>query len=145
MKIKRITAEDTNALYNLGLQQFKGEFWYTKKFLKDSIKNSEFRFGAFEGKKMLGGILVQQSDKPKLWIYFFIVDKKHRREGIGGKLLKSVEKIRIKGFDMLFVDFEPTDILAKNFYTKYGFKKSAKIKNWFGPHTYALLYAKKFF
>ncbi len=145
MKIRRIGAKDTNALYNLGLQQFRGEYWYTKKFVKYSVTKPGLNFGAFEGKKMLGGILVQQEDKPKLWIYFFIVDKKRRREGIGRKLLRTVEKIHVKDFNMLFVDFEPTDFLAKSFYINNGFKQSAKIKHWFGYNTYALLYVKKLY
>lgn len=145
MKIRRLGIKDVNALYAIGLQQFRGEYWYTKKFVRDSILKPGFNFGAFEGKKLLGGILVQQEDKPKLWIYFFIVDKKRRREGIGRKLLQTVEKIRVRGFNILFVDFEPTDTLAKNFYIKNGFKKSAIIKHWFGHNSHALLLFKKIY
>ena len=145
MKIKRLAPKDVEALYALGLQQFKGEYWYTKKFVRDSVLKPGYNYGLFEGNKLLGGILIQQEDRPKLWIYFFIVEKSRRREGIGTALLKTVEKLRIPGFNYLFVDFEPTDILAKSFYVKNGFKLSATIKHWFGRGSHALLFFKQIY
>lgn len=145
MHIKKISLKDINALYELGLQQFKGEYWYTGKFLTDTMKIPGLFYGAFEGKKLIGGIQVRLYDKPKCWIYFFVVDKKHRQEGIGTKLLLAVEKNMPKGYFLILVDFGNTDITAKKFYVKNGFKKVATIPNWFGRGSldFGWLYAKK--
>ncbi len=145
MIIRKLTSKDIRALYKLGLQQFKGEFWYTKKFLMDTMKIPGLFYGAFEGKKLIGGIQVRLYDMPKCWIYFFTVDKKYRQKSIGTKLLQAVEKRMPTGYFLVVVDFGNTDITAKKFYVKNGFKKAATIKNWFGrnPSDFGWIYTKK--
>jgi len=143
MIIRKLGLADADLLYELGAQQFKGEFWYNKRFLKETLKTFGRHYGAFEGKNLIGSILTRMYDKPKSWIYFFVVDKQFRRAGIGSRLLSAVEKSLPKGYFMIYVDFEDSDIEAKKFYNKRGFKKQAKINHWFGRDMPGLLYSKK--
>lgn len=141
--IKRLVSKDISSLYKVGLQEFKGEYWYTKAFLKESFSAAKYSYGAFENNKLIGGIIVAKQDKPKLWIYFFVVDKNQRGKGIGGRLLKTVEQKSPKGFYLMVVDVGEKDKIANNFYQKYGFQKQARIKDWFGKNHNAFIYSKK--
>ena len=143
MKIKKVTIKDIDEIYKIGKQEFAGEYWFTKKFLKGTFKRKLIALGAFKHKKLIGVILVELPDKPKVWIYYFVIDKKNQRKGIGRNLLKEVEKNLPKGYFLIFVDFENKDRNAKKFYKKNKFKKVAKIHDWFGDNTKGLIYCKR--
>ena len=87
--------------------------------------------------------MIGLEDEPRAWIYFFCVTKKERRQGIGNRLLKKVENKLPKEYSVVFVDFESKDKSAEKFYEKNGFKKRAKIKDWFGLNHKGLIYEKK--
>ena len=143
MKIKKIYKRDLNSLYELGKEEFKQEFWFTKDFLEESLNRKGIFLGAFEKTKLIGAILIDISiDRPKAWIFFFIVKIGYRGQGIGHKLLENVEKKLPKEYYKLFVDFEKTDRLAIRFYKNHGFKKAGKVKDWFGNGTCGLIYSK---
>lgn len=143
MKIKRINLRYLKSLYNLGNQVFKGEYWFTKRFLRESMKRKGLFYGAFDKDELIGAIFVDDGiDRPKAWIFFFAVKKEYRNKGIGNRLLDAVEKKLPKDYCKLFVDFEKKDKLALCFYKEHGFKKAGKIKDWFGKGTYGLLYSK---
>lgn len=143
MIIKKVGNSYLSKIYALGKKEFSGEYWFTKKFLKTTIERKGLALGAFKKNELIGVIFVEFPDMPKAWIYFFIVDKSYRRNGVGSKLLKEIEKRLPKGYFLMFTDFEDKDTSAKRFYIKNGFKKSAKIKDWFGENTYGLIYCKK--
>jgi ribosomal protein S18 acetylase RimI-like enzyme len=143
MKIRKITPKDISQIYKLGLRQFRGEFWYTKHFLKDTLKNYGLYYGAFIDKKIIGTIFVRLYNRPQAWIYFFVVDKNYRRKGVGQILLDKIEKSIPKGYSIIIADLEDNDISAKRFYIKNGFKKKAKIKDWFGEKTFGVIYLKR--
>ena len=141
-KIKTISARYIKSLYNLGKQQFKGEFWFTKKFLKDAIKRKGIYFGAFENKNLIGAIFIDINDRPKAWLFFFDVKKEYRDKGIGNALLNAVEKKLPKDYYEIFTDCEKADKLAITFYKKHHFKRVGKIKDWYGKGTWGLIYSK---
>jgi len=142
MKIKRINGRYLKSLYKLGRQEFKGEFWFTKKFLRDAMKRKSINFGAFEKDKLIGAIFVDIFDRPKAWVFFFDVEKSHRRKGVGNKLLEAVEKAIPDDYYKLYVDFEKQDKLAIKFYKHHRFVKAGKIKDWFGLGKPGLIYSK---
>jgi ribosomal protein S18 acetylase RimI-like enzyme len=143
MIIRKIKKRDVSSIYNLALRQFRGERWLTKSFLEDTIKTKGLYYGAFENKKLIGAILVKLDDRPKVWIHFFDVDKKFRRRVIGNKLFCKVEKELPKHHFLIIVDFEKTDIEGRKFYEEHGFKKKAKINDWFGKNRPGLIYARE--
>ena len=144
MLLKKLNQNNLGSLYKLGLQEFKGQLWYTKSFLKDSLNSNGYNFGAYENKKLIGYILVRKMDRPKMWILVFIVDKDYRRQSIGVKLLKKVESFKSKDYYVLMVDagIGITDVLANNFYKKSGFERSNEIKHWFGTNNSGYIYLK---
>jgi len=143
MRIRKLGKRDLESVYRLGLREFGGQFWFTRKFLSQTLKTFSIFYGAFEGNKLIGTIIVKVYDRPKAWIYYFLVDEEYRRKGVGGALLKAAEKAIPKGNYLLIVDIGEDDAAAKKFYRKSGFRKVAKVKEWFGPHEAGLLYSKK--
>lgn len=143
MRIRVLKIKDVNKMYKLGLQEFRGQEWHTKKFIKDTFKRNGLYLGAFDKRKMVGILMLAIYDKPKSWIYFFVVDKKFQRRGIGTKLLNCAENKLPKGYFLIFVDIGKEDIIAKKFYTKNGFKKVAQIRDWFGKKLDGLIYCKR--
>jgi ribosomal protein S18 acetylase RimI-like enzyme len=144
MRIRKLLGKDLGAMHKLGLQEFKGQFWFTRKFLAQTMSTPGLFYGAFDGKKMIGTIMVKVYDKPKAWVYYFVVDKNYRRKGVGSALLAAAVRALPKGNYLLIVDIGEKDALAKSFYGKQGFKRAAKIKEWFGPREAGLLYCRKF-
>ena len=142
MEIKKITERHFNSLYELGKQEFQGEFWFTKEFIKTTFKRKSINLGAFENRKLIGEILVDIFDPSKAWIFFLLVDKSKRRKGIGSQLLRGVEKVLPENYYKIYVDFEKQDTLASRFYKNQGFSKSGKIKDWFGLGASGLIYSK---
>jgi ribosomal protein S18 acetylase RimI-like enzyme len=141
--IRKIDIKDADVLYKVGLQEFGKEFWFTKKYIKDTITPPSICFGAFINRNMVGGILAKELDRPKLWIFFFIVNRDYRRKGIGEKLLKKIEQKCSFNFPLLFVDIGAHDKIACNFYLKNKFKKLAKLKDWFGVGCDAYICSKR--
>jgi len=143
MLIKKISDENIDSIYKIGLQEFKEKIWFSKKFLKETMETPGYYYGAFEKNKLVGTILVKKLDRPKLWIYFLAVEENCRGRGIGSKLLKKIEKHCSKYYPMIFVDTEPHPRKTNEFYLKNGFKKIAKIKDWFGIGQGGVIYSKQ--
>ena len=143
MKYKRLNGRYLRSLYKLGEQQFKGEYWFTKGFLRDTVRRRGIYLGAFEHKKLIGAIYIDLLDRPKAWIFFFDVEKAHRHKGVGSLLLERAERALPKGFDRLYVDFEKADKEAVRFYRNHGFKLAGRIEDWFGAGKKGLIYMKK--
>lgn len=142
MIIKELTKKEISKIYLIGKKEFYGEDWFSKKFLYDSLRRKCVSFIALEKNKIVGTIMVDVLDKPKAWIFYFIVDKKYRERGIGTRLIKEIEKNLPKGYNVILTDFEKRDHSARKFYKRQGFKEVAKIKSWFGLKHYGLIYEK---
>ena len=144
MKIRKISGKNLESVMRLGAEEFKGEEWFTKKFVRNTLMNSNGIFiGAFEKNKLVGCIFVEILDKPKSWIFFFVVKKEFRRRGIGTKLLKHAESHLSADYDMILVDLEKVDKSGLKFYKKNNFRKVAKITHWFGNRHPGLIYMKE--
>ncbi len=143
MILEVLDKSNIDSLYELGLQEFKGELWFTKDFLRETLGTPGYYLGAFENGNLIGGILVRKFDRPKLWIFFLIIDSDYRRQGIGSKLLRKIEELGSRDHNFLFVDVSEDDVSANKFYSKLGFERNAKVKNWFGDNTFGLIYTKK--
>lgn len=143
IKIRKLKRTDLNALYRLGLEEWKGQRWLTRQFVKETMKPPGYDYVACDGKKVIGAILVEMFDRPKVWIFYFVVSKGYRGQGIGGQLLKMVEADCVKDFPLLFVDVGEDDIAGNNFYKKSGFKKQARIKDWFDIGEPGIIYSKR--
>ena len=74
-----------------------------------------------ENGEIIAGILSKMYCWNCLYIDALWVQDEHRKEGLGSKLLKEVEKIaKEKGCDLIHLD--TFDFQAKDFYIKYGYE-----------------------
>lgn len=143
MRIKKLNKDKIEKVYLLGKKEFKGQYWYKKRFIEESMNMNGLHYGIFDKNNLVGVILVNLYDKPKAWIFFFVIEKEYQRTGLGTKLLKNVEKNLPKGYFLIIVDVGKRDRIAKRFYEKRGFVKKAEIEDWFGEKESGLIYIKK--
>jgi ribosomal protein S18 acetylase RimI-like enzyme len=131
--IKKITKKNVNEVYNLANYEFGYEFWFTKEFVAKAISVEGYHYGAYEDGKLVGFILTEKFDRPKIWILLLVVDEKYRRNHIGSNLLSKVESNMDQNYFTIYVDVGKNDKEANKFYKARGFQKSGYIKGWFGP------------
>lgn len=74
---------------------------------------------------------------------FFDVREEFRHNGVGQELIRHAEIRLLKGYYCMLVDFEEKDKLAGNFCFAHGFRRAAKIKDWFVKGTYVIIYARE--
>ncbi|MDH5754283.1 MAG: ribosomal protein S18-alanine N-acetyltransferase [Candidatus Bathyarchaeota archaeon] len=61
------------------------------------------------------------------------VSPKHRRRGIGLKLLQNIEKMfKCKGVKVCCLEVREDNIAALNLYQKFGYKKVGRLENYYG-------------
>jgi ribosomal protein S18 acetylase RimI-like enzyme len=142
-KIKRISLKNIDSIYELGKQEFAGQLWYTKKFLKETLRHPGYHYGAYAGKKLVGYILSKKFDRPKIWIMSLIVDVEFRKQGIASKLVNKIQTESVSSspleFFIMFVDTEPE---LGPFYEKLGFTFRAEINDWYDINKPGLIYSK---
>ncbi len=80
-------------------------------------------------------------------LYWLFVDPEQQRRGIGGALLREVEKAirRAKG-RMLMADTSSSRsyLLARRFYKDHGFRKVAEVRDYYRPGDSRFTYVKQF-
>lgn len=99
--------------YNIKLDSFQSDFFRCLIYYDYSIK----------------GIVVYNHIYDRIEIEYIIVHENYKRQGIGTKLLKELEKNNINNITL---EVRESNIVAINFYKKNGFKKAATRKNYYG-------------
>lgn len=101
-------------------------------FLKEK---SSLSFGYYKGKKLIGFIISRYfflNNVSEIDLLLIFVNKKYRRSGIGKYLIKYlIMQANNSSRLNIFLEFVDTNIAAKNFYNKCGFKKMFKRKNYY--------------
>ena len=80
-------------------------------------------------------------------LYWILVDPSYHHRGIGGALLQEVEKSirRAKGRMLLADTYSSRPYLpARRFYHNHGFRKAAKVRDYYSPGDSRLTYVKQF-
>ena len=80
-------------------------------------------------------------------LYWILVDPSYHHRGIGGALLQEVEKsIRGAKGRMLLADTSSSRpyLPARRFYQNHGFRKAAKVEDYYSPGDSRLTYVKQF-
>lgn len=103
------------------------EFNY--KLEKESFNNVFFKVLVYE-EEFIKGILLYQYLYDRIEIDYIIVDNKYRNLGIATKLLKYVEN-KHKNINNITLEVRESNISAKKFYIKNGFKEVTKRKNYY--------------
>ena len=142
MKIVKTKKSHLKGLLSVGKENWTYEKWLTKRFLSNTLESKGIHITALIGKRVVGGIMVLELDRPKFWIFFFAVAKDMQRKGIGTALLRKAGSGVSKNC-FLFVDLTYNDKSGIKFYKKNGFRDMGKVKNWFESGKTGVMLAKK--
>lgn len=129
IKIVKTRNEHLKGLLDVGKTNWEYS-WLNLEYLKNTFSKRGVHLTAFIDGKIVGSIMVVEEDYPKFWLYYFVVDKKHQRKGVGKALLREAESRLSKG-TMIFVDTSKLEKIGLRFYRKSGFKLMGKVKKWF--------------
>jgi GNAT superfamily N-acetyltransferase len=115
---------------------------YAQRSFSDSLTNSNphktYWVAINKEGRVVGttGLYLDRNDKSVVWLGWFGVHPKHRKQGIGSKLLLfTIDEAKRKGYSLLklYTSFDKNEKAAHQLYKKFGFvqtksdKKSDKI------------------
>ncbi|GEM_PF-3574845 len=142
VKIIKTRGSHLKRFVELGKKQWPSEKWITLQYMKNTLRMKGLHFTALANGQIVGGIMVEEQDGPRSWIYYFCVADHCRRQGIGTALLKKVE-LKLKKGTLLFVDLEKNDKTGLRFYKKNGFHNMGAVNNWFEGDRKGIILAKE--
>ncbi len=89
--------------------------------------------------------LIYSGDKRRIGhIYTIDVAAKHRRRGIGLKLLKELEKIFVqKGVETCYLEVRIDNVAARDLYRKQGYIETGQLKGYYPLGTHGIRLQKK--
>lgn len=135
-------------------QRYDVEFarrYYRKYFSNksDEMTEKDKVYVALSGEELAGVIGYCRdyfSSDYSYWLGWFVVKEKFRRNKIGTKLLRKVEKdLKTIKKRSLFVNTEDYNAVAKSFYTKNGFRTEGVIRDYYGKGEDQLIMSKTLF
>lgn len=128
--------KDLKALFRMGKEQWLDKSWFEMDYIRSSFKQKGQSYIAKISDKIVGGIIMVREDIVKNWIRYLIIDKKHRKKGVGSELLEKIAKSLKKG-ESIFVDTGVAYKSAIKFYENQGFKNRGKVMSLYGnEHAY---------
>jgi ribosomal protein S18 acetylase RimI-like enzyme len=82
-----------------------------------------FSFGAYDGEELIGVAIVEPRDWNKtMWLWELHVSDRHREQGVGKALIEKVcQAAKLKGYRVVGLEVQNTNMPAINFYRKVGF------------------------
>ncbi|MBU0727207.1 GNAT family N-acetyltransferase [Patescibacteria group bacterium] len=142
VEVREMELDDIPSVFSLGESLFTAEKWPTLYRTWDQYElvgffesDGEFCFVAEFEDKIVGFILGTLIEKRRsAWIYGYVawlgVSEKHKKMGIGSKLLKKLTEVFIEnGARMMLVDTDPENENAIKFFKKNDFEHEV-------PHVY---------
>jgi len=135
LRIKQATIEDLEKLYNIEKECFTFEA-FSKGQIASLLKASNsVSLVAEENNEILGfiiGLIYNEQEEKIGHIFTIDVAIKHRRKGVGLKLLKELEKIFIKkGAKACYLEVRVDNSAARQLYHKQGYKEIEELKNFY--------------
>jgi len=145
--IQRATVDDLEMLYRI-----ERECFTTEAFTKEQIAyllqnpNAVSLVAQIDGEKagfIIG--LTYPSNRERIGhIYTIDVAVKHRRKGIGLKLLKELERIFIeKGVETCYLEVRIDNVAARKLYRKQGYIETELLKGYYPMGTHGVQLKKK--
>jgi len=136
-----VTVEDASIrhldrLYEIEMECF-GEEAFTKRQIVQLLTDyNSVGLVARENDRILGFIIAMiYVDRNALSGHILTIDVSpaHRRKGIGQMLLQEIEKIfKTKGVKTSHLEVREDNVAAISLYTKLGYQKIGKLKNYYG-------------
>ena len=136
-----ITIEDASIhhldkLYEIEIECFEREAFTKQQIAHLLTDYNSVSLVAKVNSEIIGfiiGIIYLERNSPTGHILTIDISPIHRRKGIAQKLLQEIEKIfKEKGVKACRLEVREDNIAALRLYQKFGYKKVAKLKNYYG-------------
>lgn len=132
LNIKQATIEDLEKLYTIEKECFTFEAFSKGQIASLLMAPNSVSLIAKENDEILGFIIGIIYEEMIGHIFTLDVAIKHRRKGIGLKLLRELEKIFIeKGVKACFLEVKLDNLAARQLYEKQGYIKVEELKNFY--------------
>ena len=136
VKIQRASIKHLDKLYEIEIECFKNEA-FTKQQIAYLLTdhNSTSLFVEFNGET--AGFVIGKTHRK--WksatghVLTIDVSPKHRRKGIGLRLLQEIERIfKDKGVNVCFLEVREDNIAALDLYLRFGYREIGRLENYYG-------------
>lgn len=122
---------DADRVYQIENESFF-EPWTKKRLIKEFEDNSFLKHFVYEKDGEIIGFYIISNIADLVEIFTIAVDKGHREEGIGSKLLDHIiNYAKENGASEIWLEVATKNIAAINLYQKYGFKVQTIRKNYY--------------
>lgn len=123
--------EDADRVYQIENDSFF-EPWTKKRLIKEFEDNSFLKHFVYEKDGEVVGFYIISTIADLVEIFTIAVDKDHREEGIGSKLLDHlINYAKEVGASEIWLEASTKNIAAVNLYEKYGFNIQSIRKNYY--------------
>lgn len=145
--VRRATINDLETLCRIERECFTLEA-FTKQHLAFLLENPyNIRLAAWKNNEIAGFIigLIQNFNETRIGrVYTLDVAVKHRRKGIGLKLLNELEQVFIKkGVENCYLEARTDNVAARELYRKYGYTEVKQLKDYYFKGIHGVLLVKK--
>lgn len=122
---------DADRVYQIENESFF-EPWTKKRLIKEFEDNSFLKHFVYEKDGQIVGFYIISTIADLVEIFTIAVDKDHREEGIGSKLLDHlINYAKEVGASEIWLEASTKNIAAVNLYEKYGFNIQSIRKNYY--------------
>jgi len=135
-KIEKASIEHLDRLYEIEMKCFETEA-FTKQQIAYLITDSNSVILVSRVKDEIVGFIIGKTymdKKPAAGQILTIdVSPKHRRKGIGQRLLHKIEKtLKDKGVKICYLEVRENNFVALSLYQKLGYKRVGRLENYYG-------------
>lgn len=132
--MRRFKPSDVEEVYEIEKENFPNP-WHRSLFLQIHYFNPEGFLVAEENGEIVGYSVFKIKHKPPSvgHLLNLAVEKKHRRQGIGSVLLRTVlHQLENRDAGEVYLEVHKSNTSARRFYSSFGFKEDEEIKNYYG-------------
>jgi len=145
--VRRATINDLETLFEIERECFTLEA-FTKQQMAFLLENPHnISLTLWKNNKIAGFIigLIQNSNETRIGrVYTLDVAVKHRRKGIGLKLLNELEQLFIeKGVKNSYLEARTDNVAARELYDKHGYTEVKQLKDYYSKGVHGILLVKR--
>jgi len=135
-KIEKASIEHLDRLCEIEMKCFETEA-FTKQQIAYLLTDSNSAILVSKVKGEIVGFIIGKTcmDKKPATGQILTIDvsPKHRRKGIGQRLLQEIEKtLKDKGVKIFYLEVRENNFVALSLYHKFGYKKVERLQNYYG-------------
>lgn len=136
VKIEKTSIENLEKLYEIEKKCFQREA-FTKQQIAQLLTDSNSICFVSRVKGEIVGFIIGKTYRNKKsangHILTIDVSLAHRRKGVGLKLLQRIEKaFKDESVKICYLEVREDNIAALNLYQKFGYKRTGRLKNYYG-------------